>query len=37
MGEPFNVKVKICLVGNSAVGKTSLIRRYVIDIFDDRY
>ncbi len=37
MGEPFNVKVKICLVGNSAVGKTSLIRKYVMDIFDDRY
>jgi len=37
MGEPFNVKVKICLVGDSAVGKTSLIRRYVMDIFDDKY
>ena len=37
MAEPYNLKVKICLVGDSAVGKTSLIRRYVMDIFDDRY
>lgn len=28
---------KICLLGDGAVGKTSLIRRYVYDIFDDRY
>lgn len=27
----------MCLVGDSAVGKTSLIRRYVFDEFDDRY
>jgi len=31
------VKMKICLVGNQSVGKTSLIRRYVFDEFDDRY
>jgi small GTP-binding protein len=31
------MKVKICLVGEGAVGKTSLIRRYVLDEFDDRY
>ncbi|MFQ6060709.1 MAG: hypothetical protein ACE5KV_05360 [Thermoplasmata archaeon] len=31
------IKVKICLVGDSRVGKTSLIRRYVHDEFDDRY
>jgi len=37
MVEQYNLKVKICLVGDSAVGKTSLIRRYVMDIFDDRY
>jgi len=30
-------KIKICLVGEGAVGKTSLIRRYVLDEFDDRY
>ncbi len=30
-------KAKVCLVGNPAVGKTSLVRRYVLDAFDDRY
>lgn len=28
---------KICLLGDGAVGKTSLIRRYVFDEFDDEY
>lgn len=28
---------KICLIGDGEVGKTSLIRRYVLDIFDDQY
>ncbi len=28
---------KICLLGDPAVGKTSLIRRYVFDMFDDKY
>ena len=31
------VKVKVCLVGGGGVGKTSLIRRYVNDMFDDKY
>lgn len=31
------VKLKLCLVGESAVGKTSLIRRYVYEEFDDKY
>ena len=31
------LKAKICLVGEAAVGKTSLVRRYVEDAFDDRY
>ena len=31
------VKLKICLAGEMTVGKTSLIRRYVYDEFDDRY
>ena len=31
------LKSKVCLVGEIAVGKTSLIRRYVQDMFDDRY
>jgi len=30
-------KVKVCLVGEKAVGKTSLIRRYVLNMFDDGY
>ncbi|OGS49745.1 MAG: hypothetical protein A3K65_05310 [Euryarchaeota archaeon RBG_16_68_12] len=37
MIEPRRLKTKICLVGEHAVGKTSLIRRYVLDEFDDRY
>lgn len=28
---------KICLLGDGGVGKTSLIRRFVEDIFDDKY
>ena len=28
---------KIALVGDSSVGKTSLIRRFVVDVFDDKY
>jgi small GTP-binding protein len=28
---------KIALAGDSGVGKTSLIRRFVIDVFDDKY
>ena len=31
------VKSKICLIGEKAVGKTSLIRQYVTNMFDDRY
>ncbi len=31
------LKVKVCLVGESVVGKTSLIRRLVLDQYDDRY
>lgn len=31
------LKSKICMVGEKAVGKTSLIRRYVLNMFDDRY
>ncbi len=30
-------KMKICLAGEAAVGKTSLIRRFVYDEFDERY
>ncbi len=31
------MKVKICLVGEGAVGKTCTIRRFIHDEFDDRY
>jgi small GTP-binding protein len=30
-------KLKICLAGEAAVGKTSLVRRYVYDQFEDKY
>jgi small GTP-binding protein len=33
--KPF--KWKVCLIGESSVGKTSLIKRYVYDIFDESY
>ena len=31
------VKCKICLIGDWGVGKTSLIRKFVLDQFDDKY
>jgi small GTP-binding protein len=31
------MKVKICLIGEAAVGKTSMIRRFVHNDFDDKY
>lgn len=31
------LKSKICLVGGLAVGKTSLIRRFTLNVFDDQY
>ena len=31
------MRVKLCLVGDFQVGKTSLIRRFVLDEFDDNY
>jgi len=31
------LKAKVCLVGEAAVGKTSLSRRYVLDQFEDKY
>ena len=37
MTDKVRVKGKICLLGDLAVGKTSLIRRYVLDTFDDKY
>lgn len=37
MSEVRNIKMKVCLIGEFAVGKTSLIQRYVYDTFSDRY
>jgi small GTP-binding protein len=31
------LKAKVCLVGDQGVGKTSLIRRFVLNEYDDRY
>lgn len=31
------VSKKICLLGDFGVGKTSLVRRFVYDLFDERY
>lgn len=37
--EPENsvVQRKVCLLGDFAIGKSSLVRRFVYDIFDERY
>lgn len=32
-----NIKRKVLLLGDGAVGKTSLIRKFVLDRFDDKY
>ena len=32
-----NVEKKVCFLGDWGVGKTSLIRRFVYDAYDDRY
>ncbi len=37
MGDLDVMKAKLCLAGASSVGKTSLIRRYVLNEFDDHY
>ncbi len=37
MPEPRTVKAKVCLVGEIAVGKTSLVRRFSEGSFDERY
>jgi len=35
--EPIKLIKKVVLLGDGAVGKTCLIRKYVYDIFDDKY
>ncbi len=37
MNEGDVMKAKLCLAGASSVGKSSLIRRFVVNEFDDRY
>ena len=37
MPETRRMMAKAVLVGDKAIGKTSLIRRYVLDAFDDKY
>jgi small GTP-binding protein len=37
-GDPgTHLKMKICLAGDPAVGKTSLVRRFVLEQYDDKY
>jgi len=36
-GSTETAKLKICLAGDEGVGKTSLVRRFVLSQFDDRY
>ncbi|MEE9116464.1 MAG: Rab family GTPase [Thermoplasmata archaeon] len=31
------IKAKVCMVGDNSVGKTSLVRRFVYDTFEDKY
>ncbi len=37
MVEDVDLTLKVCFLGDSSVGKTSLIKRYVYDIFGDKY
>jgi small GTP-binding protein len=37
MTEVLEIMKKMCVIGDTSVGKTSLIRRFVVDKFDDKY
>lgn len=37
MTEVLEIIRKMCVIGDTSVGKTSLIRRFVVDKFDDKY
>jgi small GTP-binding protein len=37
MGNNSEIIKKICLIGAGEVGKTSLVKRFILDIFDDKY
>lgn len=37
MTEAKHLKSKVCLVGEKGVGKTSLVRRYVLNMFEPQY
>ena len=34
---PERMKVKVCMVGEAAVGKSSIVRRYIHNTFDEKY